>query len=125
MRKSDNLPPLQNSTAKGSPLKFKFPTKISTQNLANNLSHGASNSFSPKKQSPPLEGQPMQRSSLPYFMAMKNHYTSVPVGDFHYPQALGENRNRISWNTILEDACKLEGYKQLYDKTKKQREMEV
>lgn len=50
---------------------------------------------------------------------------SYPPGDFHYPLAVGENRSRLSWSTILEDARRLDGYKQMYANKKKQEETEV
>ena len=36
-----------------------------------------------------------------------------------------QNRNRLSWDTILEDAKKLDGYKQMYAERKKWKEMQV
>jgi hypothetical protein len=63
-------------------------------------------------------------NSVPHLQSATGSYSysSSQIGDS--PRTIGD-KSRLSWKTVLEDAGKLDGYKQMYASKKKRQEIEV
>ncbi len=102
------LPPLQNSPAVPNSLKQKFPKN---DNCCANSSRKSSEE---------------RTSNTPcIFEASCPPTAMVWPGESHQSQAIGESRNRTSWNKFLEGAQNSDSYKQIHANQKKLKEIEV
>lgn len=121
------LPPLQNSLAK---LRKKYPTV--TRTLTSEFSDGLAKTEGVSMQQHLITTAgdfPQKHWSTPAEEGQRNDtsYFNFATRDlnFHHPRAIRENQNRLSWTTILEDARKVDGYKQIHAENKKEQELEV